>query len=260
MPHRVRCGPARVLGVLFVSMLIVFIVVAAEKFFVQKVTAGSISFIVPLALFTFFAVLAIMSYAGACYVHPGRLPLWCAETLYQPDLALSACVRCSELKPPFAHHCSRCGTCIDRMDHHCPWIGQCVGRGNHKLFLLFLVYSFASCFTFSCSAPFGINLLDAAVDIGSLFCFIFAVSFTLSLFPFALYSIKNAAEDTTTLQRMRLDSATTPLSTSSQATDISFADAFRNLCVVFGEGPCCSWLVPLPAALPPREIIESHPV
>ena len=54
------------------------------------------------------------------------------------------CKKCSQLKPPRAHHCSICGKCVLRMDHHCPWVGACVGIRNHKLFILFMFYSVLS--------------------------------------------------------------------------------------------------------------------
>lgn len=31
------------------------------------------------------------------------------------------------------------------MDHHCPWVGSCVAYRNHKLFVLFLVYTSLGC-------------------------------------------------------------------------------------------------------------------
>ena len=51
------------------------------------------------------------------------------------------CMKCNEIKPPRAHHCSVCGKCVMKMDHHCPWIGVCIGLHNHKAFWLLLLYS-----------------------------------------------------------------------------------------------------------------------
>lgn len=72
------------------------------------------------------------------------------------------CIKCGALKYPRTHHCSICNKCILNMDHHCPWIGQCVGLNNRKYFILFLVWSFLSCFQISLFAlPMMITLLSA---------------------------------------------------------------------------------------------------
>jgi len=64
-----------------------------------------------------------------------------------PDKRLyQHCKKCKVYKPKRAHHCSQCRRCIIKMDHHCPWVNNCVGINNHKLFILFLLYTFTSCF------------------------------------------------------------------------------------------------------------------
>lgn len=88
------------------------------------------------------------------------------------DQAMRYCERCDDDKPAFVHHCSACKRCIYRMvrglrsvhggttptltlvcvfgqDHHCPWTNNCVGWDNKKYFLLFLVYTSASCLSFA---------------------------------------------------------------------------------------------------------------
>ena len=61
---------------------------------------------------------------------------------YKNMLKFKYCRNCNQVKPPRAHHCSLCDRCVQKMDHHCPWVGTCVGFRNHKLFALFLVYTF----------------------------------------------------------------------------------------------------------------------
>eukprot|EP01071_Lankesteria_metandrocarpae_P015256 Lankesteria_metandrocarpae@DN9486_c0_g1_i1.p1 len=100
-----------------------------------------------LAFVTFrsFVALAIVCHVRAALCNPGSLELAPAA----PPLSVTSpkvCKLCSgKWKPPRAHHCRKCGKCIFRMDHHCPWINNCVGLFNQKFFILFLLYTVASC-------------------------------------------------------------------------------------------------------------------
>ena len=57
----------------------------------------------------------------------------------------SFCQRCSDHKPPNAHHCRVCKECVTGMDHHCPFIRNCVGTDNMRHFILFITWTIASC-------------------------------------------------------------------------------------------------------------------
>ncbi|KAF1322914.1 Palmitoyltransferase, partial [Globisporangium splendens] len=63
--------------------------------------------------------------------------------------AMRYCERCDMNKTASMHHCSACHRCVYRMDHHCPWTNNCVGWDNKKYFLLFLLYTSASCLLFN---------------------------------------------------------------------------------------------------------------
>jgi palmitoyltransferase len=66
------------------------------------------------------------------------------EEANSPDRAypggFKPCGRCTNPKPPRAHHCSVCNSCVLKMDHHCPWINNCVGFYNTRYFLLMLFW------------------------------------------------------------------------------------------------------------------------
>ncbi|KAF0698852.1 Aste57867_10529 [Aphanomyces stellatus] len=55
------------------------------------------------------------------------------------------CRKCDLPKPDRTHHCSSCGSCIAKMDHHCVFLNKCIGLENYKFFVLFLLWSAASC-------------------------------------------------------------------------------------------------------------------
>lgn len=61
------------------------------------------------------------------------------------DPEMRWCSKCSNYKPPMAHHCSVCKKCIVRMDHHCPWVNNCIGLYNLKYFVLFNFYTCLTC-------------------------------------------------------------------------------------------------------------------
>jgi hypothetical protein len=100
-----------------------------------------------MGIFSVLVVLAQSSHLRAMMTDPGAVPPEALPVNFEPGDASTryrVCPHCNSYKPPRAHHCSICNRCVVKMDHHCPWVNNCVGLGNHKFFLLFLFYVFAS--------------------------------------------------------------------------------------------------------------------
>uniref|UniRef100_M4BEQ5 Palmitoyltransferase n=1 Tax=Hyaloperonospora arabidopsidis (strain Emoy2) TaxID=559515 RepID=M4BEQ5_HYAAE len=72
-----------------------------------------------------------------------------SHTMYLSKPPTRYCERCDADKGANVHHCSVCNRCVYRMDHHCPWTGNCVAWTTKKCFLLFLLYTSLSCWTFN---------------------------------------------------------------------------------------------------------------
>lgn len=128
---------------------VVFVVI--EEWLGMRSAAGLLNAL----LFTWFTLMAILSYVLAIFRDPGRVP-----HSYMPDVEddntplhevkrkggdLRYCQKCGLYKPPRAHHCRVCKRCVLRMDHHCVWINNCVGHNNYKAFFLFVLYVVLAC-------------------------------------------------------------------------------------------------------------------
>eukprot|EP00750_Incisomonas_marina_P000461 INCI10382.3.p1 GENE.INCI10382.3~~INCI10382.3.p1 ORF type:complete len:321 (+),score=31.14 INCI10382.3:191-1153(+) len=99
------------------------------------------------AAFNTLLVLAFVSHVRVAFTDPGTIPLNAEPTpqTISSGATLYRCKRCSNFKPPRAHHCRICNRCITKMDHHCPWVNNCVGVSNQKFFFLFLGYALVVC-------------------------------------------------------------------------------------------------------------------
>lgn len=67
--------------------------------------------------FLLIGTLAIITtYYQACSTKPHKPLNWrpAKDSCYT-----RICHKCSDYKPPRAHHCSACGVCVLKMDHHC---------------------------------------------------------------------------------------------------------------------------------------------
>ncbi|XP_008442531.2 probable protein S-acyltransferase 16 isoform X2 [Cucumis melo] len=138
-----------VLAISFIYFSTVFIFI--DRWFGLTSSPG----IMNATVFTAVTLMCITNYALAIFTDPGRVP-----STYMPDIEdsenpiheikrkggdLRYCQKCSQYKPPRAHHCRVCKRCILRMDHHCIWINNCVGHENYKVFFVFVVYAVVAC-------------------------------------------------------------------------------------------------------------------
>jgi len=110
-----------------------------------------------LIMFNCISIMAAISHFRAMTTNPGAVPKDAkplSTDVEEYDYEMNPdktekykkfCRRCKSFKPKRAHHCSICNRCVIKMDHHCPWVNNCIGIGNHKLFILFVGWIFATC-------------------------------------------------------------------------------------------------------------------
>ncbi|GAB2272564.1 Probable protein S-acyltransferase 16 [Dionaea muscipula] len=149
-----RCGSSLpVLSVVFAIGYIYFTttLIFIDRWFGLWSSPGLMNAIV----FTTLAIMCVSNYAIAISTDPGRVPASFLPDVEDVDSPiheikrksgdLRYCQKCSQYKPPRAHHCRVCKRCILRMDHHCIWINNCVGHANYKVFFVFVLYASIAC-------------------------------------------------------------------------------------------------------------------
>eukprot|EP01024_Parvocaulis_polyphysoides_P035729 TRINITY_DN31746_c0_g1_i1.p1 TRINITY_DN31746_c0_g1~~TRINITY_DN31746_c0_g1_i1.p1 ORF type:complete len:300 (+),score=14.17 TRINITY_DN31746_c0_g1_i1:209-1108(+) len=117
------------------------------------------------------------------------------------------CMKCANWKPPRAHHDSVSRKCVLKMDHFCIWVINCVGLLNYKFFLLFLFYSWISCFYASILLIYPlINFFENMknpVELFTLFGFVLDLAFTISLAGFIFMHYQLLSGNKTTIEVMK---------------------------------------------------------
>lgn len=97
------------------------------------------------AIFSFSALMALLSFFAAALTDPGGVASSFAPETEDPQRNQGTqsryCDKCCTYKPPRTHHCRVCKRCVLKMDHHCVWINNCVGYWNYKPFIIFVLHA-----------------------------------------------------------------------------------------------------------------------
>lgn len=101
-----------------------------------------------ISIFHVLIALLLGSYVACVFTDPGSVPLgW--SRMIEADEKLSSehryCTRTRLYRPLRSHFCSITRRVVLNMDHFCPWVINTVGFYNRKFFVLFLIYTAASC-------------------------------------------------------------------------------------------------------------------
>ena len=164
MPRRLPIRPAKIIGNLFVLLIVLVMgtIYYAYTFLVwlpkvkSKLNTASLVFpnnsilfaaendpiaFALLSVFHIFFFLLLWSFCQSMLTDPGQVPTFWGFHLGDAESKRRRyCLMCNIFKPERCHHCSSCGRCVLNMDHHCPWINNCIGFWNRKFFILLLVY------------------------------------------------------------------------------------------------------------------------
>lgn len=91
-------------------------------------------------------VITVILHISLVVINPGYLQNKEVEFLKLLETfdSSSLCPECETIRTNRSRHCIICHQCVDRYDHHCPWINNCVGVRNHNIFIVYLIFQFAT--------------------------------------------------------------------------------------------------------------------
>jgi hypothetical protein len=103
---------------------------------------------ISLVVFHVLLFMLLASYLHCVFTDPGTVPqAWSDRIASDPQQAARYryCHKSGLYRPPRSHYCSVTQRVVLNMDHFCPWVVNTVGYYNRKYFVLFLLYTLATC-------------------------------------------------------------------------------------------------------------------
>ncbi len=150
MPAECRCAPCSAYRLLISPMFALVFVIVALNYAPYVLWTWNASLLTLACNFVFHVLLTLLlgSYLQCVFTDPGTVPSeWHRAVAADEQLSLEHRFdqRAQLYRPLRSHYCSVTRRVVLNMDHFCPWVVNTVGYYNRKFFVLFLLYTLATC-------------------------------------------------------------------------------------------------------------------